>query len=119
MTVFFAVLAIFALPDFPESTKWLSSEERELALQRMEEDVGVGDQSGEEGTGAAAGLTMAFTDWKVWWMALALTSQVVGLSFNAYFPTLSTTLGYDTTISLVLCAPPWIFTTILAFVVSR
>lgn len=88
-------------------------------MQRMEEDVGVGDSDETEGTGHAAGLIMALTDWKVWWMALALTSQVVGLSFNAYFPTLSKTMGYNTTVSLVLCAPPFIFTTIVAFVLSR
>ena len=85
----------------------------------MEEDVGVGDQDETEGSGHMAGLWLALTDWKVWWMAVALTAQIVGLSFNAYFPTLSQTLGYSTTITLVLCAPPFIWTTIVAFAVSR
>lgn len=50
---------------------------------------------------------------------MALSSYVVGLSFNSYFPTLTATMGYSPTISLLLCAPPWIFTTITAFIVAR
>ncbi|KAF8915937.1 MFS general substrate transporter [Mucidula mucida] len=119
LTIFIAVIAIFVLPDFPATTKWLSPLERELAMQRMEEDVGVGDQGETEEGGQIRGLILAIKDWKVWWMSLALTAQVIGLSFNAYFPTLSQTMGYSYTISLVLCAPPFIFTTIMAFIVSR
>lgn len=69
---------------------------------------------------------LAIKDWKVWWLAVALTGQVVGLSFNVYFPSehidwgrnvynhcfilaLTSTLGYNRTISLLLCAPPWGF----------
>ena len=85
----------------------------------MEEDyVGIGDQ-GDIENGNRAGFISAMTDWKVWWLALALTSMVVSLSFNAFFPTLSATLGYNRTITLLLCAPPWIFATLVAFVVTR
>jgi hypothetical protein len=117
LTMAIAAVAIFILPDFPTTTRWLSPKERALALRRMEEDAGIGDQ--EETEGGASGLWQAITDWKVWWLALALTSQVVALSFNAYFPTLSATMGYNTTVTLLLCAPPFIFAAILAFVLSR
>ncbi|THG98202.1 hypothetical protein EW026_g3943 [Hermanssonia centrifuga] len=122
LTIFVAICAIFILPDFPATTKrggWLSEEERRLAMRRMEEDAGVGDEAETEVGGHAAGLVMALKDWKVWWMSLAMTSQVVCLSFNAYFPTLSATMGFGPTVSLLLCAPPFIFTAILAFFVSR
>ncbi|KXN83674.1 hypothetical protein AN958_00815 [Leucoagaricus sp. SymC.cos] len=118
LTIAIATAAIFILPDFPTTTRWLSPQERALAIKRMEEDAGVGDeQETEEGTGR--GLIMALTDWKVWWLALALTSQVVALSFNAYFPTLSATLGYNRTVTLLLCAPPFVFAALVAFVLSR
>lgn len=113
-----AVISIFVLPDFPTTTRWLSPEERALALKRMEEDAGVGDENETE-HGHGAGLWMALTDWKVWWMAVALTSQVIALSFNAYFPTLTGTLGYSPTVTLLLCAPPFLFSVIICFVVSR
>ncbi|KAH8106003.1 MFS general substrate transporter [Cristinia sonorae] len=121
LTIFVAICAIFILPDFPSTTrgKWLSDQERALALKRMEEDAGVGDEAETETGGHLTGLILALKDWKVWWMAVALTSQVVALSFNAYFPTLSATMGFNTTISLLLCAPPFAFTAAEAFFLSR
>ncbi|KAG7449314.1 MFS general substrate transporter [Guyanagaster necrorhizus] len=122
LTVFIAILAIFILPDFPATTKWLSPLERQLAIQRMEEDVGVGDQNETEDGSPMNGLWLALKDWKIWWMSLALTAQVVGLSFNQYFPTLrlvNATMGFNRTVTLLLCAPPFVFTTILSFIISR
>jgi hypothetical protein len=43
--------------------------------------VGNGAEGGE--TRPIEGLLMALRDWKVWWLALALTAMVVSLSFNA------------------------------------
>ena len=119
LTVFFAFVAIFVLPDFPATSTWLSPLERRLAEKRLEEDIGVGDNDETEKRGHLQGLILAFSDWKVWWLALTLTSMVVSLSFNAFFPTLSKTMGYNNTVTLLLCAPPWIFATICAFVVTR
>ena len=119
LTIFVAFCAIFILPDFPATTRrqWLSEEERALAMRRMQEDVGVGDEAETEVT-QMQGLVMAVTDWKTWVMALALASQVACLSFNGYFPTLAATMGFDTTVTLLLCAPPFAWTAIEAFVVS-
>ncbi|KAI0952281.1 hypothetical protein AcV7_008144 [Taiwanofungus camphoratus] len=120
LTIFFAICAIFILPDFPATSHtWLSPIEVQLAEKRMEEDVGVGDEGQTEAGGQFGGLTMALTDWKVWWLALALTSMVISLSFNAFFPTLSATMGFSTTITLLLCAPPWAFATLVAFAMTR
>ena len=107
------------LPDFPATSSWLSPLERRLAEKRLEEDVGSIDKDQKESGNHFEGLVMAFSDWKVWWLALALTSMVISLSFNAFFPTLSKTMGFDTTVTLLLCAPPWVFATICAFLVTR
>ena len=117
LTMAVAVLAIFILPDFPHNTRGLTPRERALAMRRMEEDVGVGDE--DETETSASGFWLAVTDLKVWWFAFALTSQVVALSFNAYFPTLAATLGYNPTISFILCAPPFLFTVIVAAFLSQ
>lgn len=119
LTIAIAVVAIFVLPDFPATTKWLTPQERALALKRLEEDVGPSDQDEAEQGGMASGFWAAVTDWKVWWLALTLTSETVALSFNAYFPTLSATMGFNRTITLLLCAPPFAITAIAAFTVSR
>ena len=116
--MFIALCAIFILPDFPATTKGLTDLERRLAMRRMEEDAGVGDE-GETEVGQIQGMWMALKDWRMWVMALAMTGQVIALSFNAYFPTLSATLGYNRTITLLLCAPPFAWTAIEAYIVSR
>ncbi len=108
---------MFVLPDFPTNTRWLTPEERALALRRLEEDVGVknsGETDSEEG-----GFWAAVTDWRVWWLALTLTSQTVALSFNAFFPTLSATLCFNSTVTLLLCAPPFAIAAVAAFLLSR
>lgn len=121
MTICVAICAIFILPDFPTTTtsrSWLTAEEQALAQLRMEEDVGADDEI-ECSKGGESGLKQAFSDWKVWWLALAMTLLNVLLSFNAFFPTLSATLGYSSTVSLLLCSPPWVFATCVAFFMSR
>jgi len=121
LTILVAILAMFVLPDFPENTRgFLSPEEVRLAQLRMLEDVGVSDDKETERRGSRLpGFLEALGDWRVYWLALALTSLVVSLSFNAFFPTLTATLGYSPTVTLLLCAPPWIFATMVAFAVSR
>jgi hypothetical protein len=59
-----------------------------LAEKRLEEDVGLGDES-DTGKGQKdgqslplAGLKMAVLDPKVWWLAFALTAMTVSLSYN-------------------------------------
>ncbi|KAF8609699.1 MFS general substrate transporter [Ceratobasidium sp. AG-I] len=119
LTIAVAVVAVFILPDFPSTTRWLSPMERRLAEVRMAEDAGGESDHDTVAEGPFHGFMLAVRDWKVWWLALALTAQVVGLSFNAYFPTLTATLGYSRTVSLLLCAPPWAFATIVAFINAR
>lgn len=138
LTVFVAICSIFILPDFPETPSgWLTSAERSLALQRMAEETGVGEDLrifSESESGLRndeqnipkhpqdimqIGLRLALADWKVWWLAVTIGSMAVALSFNAFFPTLSATMGYNETISLLLCSPPWIFATVSALIVSR
>ena len=121
LTILIAVIAVFILPDFPQHSHWfLTSEEMRLAELRMQEDVGIDDSDGTQCKGSRVpGLLEALSDWRVYWLAFALTSLVVSLSFNAFFPTLTATLGYSPTVTLLLCAPPWIFATVGALAVSR
>ncbi|KAF8511733.1 hypothetical protein BU17DRAFT_54478 [Hysterangium stoloniferum] len=98
-------------------TKSPSPLERKLAMLRMVEDVGeVDEKDKDEEHSQWMGLTLAATDWKVWWLAFALLSQTVSLSFNVYFPTLTATLGFiSTTVTLLLTAPPWFFAAFVLF----
>lgn len=115
--MFIAICAIFILPDFPHNTRWLTAEERALAISRLVKD-GHGSAALGKKT-SIQGLWDAVSDWKVWWFAAAFIVQLTGQSFYISFPTLSATMGYNTTVTLLLCAPPWVFSTIVAFALSR
>ncbi|CAA7259721.1 unnamed protein product [Cyclocybe aegerita] len=124
VTILVAIWSMTILPDFPEtSSGWLTPAEKSLAIRRMAEDVGhredIPEQSMKGSLGRWPGLYLAVTDLKVWWLAIALLFMCVSLSFHAYFPTLSATMGYGTTVSLLLCAPPWLFATAAALALSR
>jgi hypothetical protein len=56
-----------------------------------------------------AGLIMAVKDLKIYVMMLTFTAYVVGLSFNAFFPSLTKTLGFGYVTTLLMSAPPWAF----------
>ncbi|KZT72525.1 MFS general substrate transporter [Daedalea quercina L-15889] len=123
LTIFVAACAVFVLPDFPSTShRWLSPLEARLAKRRMAEEVGAPDDGGDDSgaqTSRFPGLRTALADGKVWCLALALASMVASLSFNAFFPTLCATMGYSPTATLLLCAPPWGFATLVALAVTR
>jgi hypothetical protein len=78
VTFVIAIIGFFLLPDFPHNTKWLTQEERDLAVSRMALDtVGKGEK-----TSVWAGFNQAAKDPMVW--IFAMMAHMVG------FPLLST-----------------------------
>ncbi|KAF8624306.1 hypothetical protein AX15_005937 [Amanita polypyramis BW_CC] len=112
ITIFVSLNSMWLLPDYPHNTRWISPMERRLAQARLADDVGEADRDNIEDS-PLAGLKMAITDSKVQLFALMSLSQLLGLSFVQYFPTLTATFGYNTTISLLLAAPPWILASVV------
>ncbi|KAI5119172.1 hypothetical protein M0805_008655 [Coniferiporia weirii] len=112
ITILVGFLAMWALPDYPNNTRWLSPAERRLAQVRLAEDAGEADQDGSEDS-MWSGFKLACQDIKVPIFSVMTAAQLLGLSFVNFFPTLTSTLGFNTTISLLLAAPPWIFATIV------
>ncbi|GJE91439.1 MFS general substrate transporter [Phanerochaete sordida] len=115
MTVFIGMLAVWTLPDYPHNTRWLSKAERRLAQVRLAEDAGEADEDSVHDT-ALTGLKQALLDPKVYIFAIMTCSLLLGSSFVNFFPTLTATLGFSTTVSLLLAAPPWILATALCCV---
>ncbi|KAJ3484027.1 hypothetical protein NLI96_g5906 [Meripilus lineatus] len=112
ITICIGFIAVFLLPDYPHNTRWLSPAQRRLAQVRLAEDAGEADEDSSEES-AFTGLKLAIKDPKVSIFAVMTCSQLLGLSFVNFFPTLTATLGFSTTISLLLAAPPWIWATIV------
>ncbi|KAG5723882.1 hypothetical protein E4T56_gene9826 [Termitomyces sp. T112] len=78
----------------------------------MAEDTGEADKDHSK-EHALEGLKMALKDPLVYIFAIQTTFGLIGLSFSSFFPTLTKTLGFSTTTSLLLAAPPWLFAAIL------
>ncbi|KAK0349478.1 hypothetical protein LTR94_032957, partial [Friedmanniomyces endolithicus] len=55
------------------------------------------------------GMKLAFTDPKTYVLAIMYHGTTGAAGFQNFFPTLTKTLGYNSTISLILVAPPYIF----------
>ncbi|KAJ2931576.1 hypothetical protein H1R20_g5438, partial [Candolleomyces eurysporus] len=121
LTIIVAFMAIYILPDFPETTTgWLTPTEQALAVRRMVEDAGGHTGLDIPGkSGQFHGFSLAIRDKKVWFLALSLICFVISLSFNAYFPTLTATLGFSPTITLLLCSPPWLVATVISLYNAR
>ncbi|KAH8708571.1 major facilitator superfamily domain-containing protein [Phaeosphaeriaceae sp. PMI808] len=114
-TMVIAIAAIFILPDLPHNSHGFTEEERAVAVFRMTEDVGEADEDSAEQS-PYAGLIMAVKDAKIYVMMLTFAAYVVGLSFNAFFPTLTKTLGFPYITTLLMSAPPWAFACIVSLI---
>jgi hypothetical protein len=106
-----AALTMKICPDYPGTTKWLTDEERKLAVLRIAEEAHQDDNRAE--VTAVQGAWLAFADpvlYLIWFMQLGLNTAA---SFINFFPTIVKTLGYDQTTTLLLSAPPYVFAAIL------
>lgn len=113
-TMLIALSAIIILPDLPHNTRGFTEEERAVAVLRMTEDVGEADVDSE--MSPFAGLISAVKDLKIYVMMLTFTAYVVGLSFNAFFPTLTQTLGFGYVPTLLMSSPPWLFSCLVSLI---
>ncbi|KAH8668461.1 major facilitator superfamily transporter [Xylariales sp. PMI_506] len=107
LTVACAGIAVFILPDYPMTTTWLSEREKMIAAKRLALDAGVAEATEDES--ALHGLKLAVTDPKVWLLGITYHATIMGLSFSYFFPSITQSLGYNSTKTLLLTAPPWIW----------
>lgn len=97
-----AIITMFLLPDYPNNTRWLTVEERELAHNRIRQDtVGL-----EESKGVRVGFFEAIRDPKLYLFGLMQNMHLNATSFNQFFPSVVSALGYNSTITLLLTSPP-------------
>lgn len=59
ITIFVALCAVFILPDFPDTTRWLSPQEKFIAQSRLVDD------GGEDDTGKGEAKSSLQTFWSI------------------------------------------------------
>ncbi|OAA69694.1 Major facilitator superfamily domain, general substrate transporter [Cordyceps fumosorosea ARSEF 2679] len=92
MTIGFAVIAIFILPDFPATTRWLTPEEREYAIRRLAKD---NNYTLLEAPGHWQSFMQAVKDWRTWVFVLAQSLCTCAGTITYFIPTLMVALGYE------------------------
>ncbi|KAL2038962.1 hypothetical protein N7G274_008302 [Stereocaulon virgatum] len=115
ITIFIAFLAYLTLPNFPRTTKWLTENERQLAIWRLDEDIGEDDWIDSQQQTFFQGMKLAFQDIKMWILMVILFGFVASGTVTNLFPTVVKTLGYSSVISLLLTVPPYILAVITTF----
>jgi hypothetical protein len=107
-----AFTAIFILPNFPRTTKWLTEEERQFAIWRLTEDVGSDDWKGTSEQTLFHGFKLAVKDIRVWVLTIMITGIVSAGGVTNFFPTVVQTLNYGTIETLLLTTPPYVLAVI-------
>lgn len=116
-TIVTVPFAYFILPDLPANTKWLSEQERDMALWRVRREVGKDDWTSTEEQSTMFGFKMAMRDVKVWIGGVGLMFYVAaGSGVTNFFPSVVASLNYGTTQTLLLTVPPYILCVITTFI---
>jgi len=100
ITIGVALTAIFVLPDYPATTKWLSEEEKAFAQWRLARDADEEDDN--TATNLWQGLKSALVDYKLYLFILLQHVSLVTQTFQYFFPSIVKTLGYGKTETLLL-----------------
>lgn len=105
-TVGIGSICAFVIPEFPHNSRMLTPIQRDLAVWRIESEAGAAEGTEKEST--LRGFVQALSDPKLLLLiACNFFSQGQGSIAN-YFPTLIGALGFSSTISLLLTAPPYV-----------
>ena len=115
LTVFIGIVIIFILPDFPSTWKRLSPEMKHVANRRLAVEAAEADVDEAGGMSQVKGFKLAMADPKTYMLAIAYMCITGSSGFQNFFPTLTATLGYNHIVSLLLCAPPYIFMVFWSF----
>ena len=112
-TVGIGVICACIMPEFPHNSRILSQIERDLTVWRIESESGAAEASEKESV--LRGFAKALSDPKLVLLIFCnMLSQTQG-SIASYFPTLVGSLNFNSTISLLLTAPPYILAGIVYY----
>ncbi|KAI0002596.1 major facilitator superfamily domain-containing protein [Russula compacta] len=114
-TILLGLIAIRFLPDRPETTRFLTEEERKMALARANRDT-----AGDIGYHVnKRHVVDAFKDWRIYLGGVIYFGANAALaSISAFLPTIITTFGYTNAVAQLLTVPPYAVTSIVISILS-
>ncbi|KAI9008886.1 major facilitator superfamily domain-containing protein [Phycomyces nitens] len=114
-TLLLAIASYFALPDFPENSKFLNERERELVVHRLKVDAGPSIET----EFSWKQFRMAFTDWKVYMHSLIYICGSTPLySLSLFLPSIISGMGYTNLSAQAMSAPPYAIACCFTIVVA-
>ncbi|RXW14895.1 hypothetical protein EST38_g10960 [Candolleomyces aberdarensis] len=109
LTIALGLTAWFFIPDFPDQNRFLTQEQTELVLSRVEKDRG--DSVPDSFT--VAKVVRHLSDWKIWVFGLMYFCTTVPAYAISFFVTnILLGMGWSMSAALLLSAPPYIFAAI-------
>ena len=90
-----ALFAWAVLPDWPSTTKWLSREEKSVAVRRLQLDgIAISGSTIEENLGYGSALRLALADWRLYPLILMYMLVTGSQTIQYFIPALVGHLGY-------------------------
>ncbi|KAM3068803.1 hypothetical protein ACMFMG_010971 [Clarireedia jacksonii] len=109
ITVVFGTVAILFLPHTPSQSKFLTEEERHIAVERMKLDSHGAAPTGSVDSEKFAWhwVKMAVFNWNTWLLSLNFFAVITPIySFSLFLPTIISALGYTRVNANLLTVPP-------------
>ncbi|KAL2793516.1 major facilitator superfamily domain-containing protein [Aspergillus keveii] len=110
-----AILVWFFLPDYPESARWLTAEEKELATRRLQIEGSKGDAKSMRWADAKAVLM----DWRLYLhYAVYFGISTPYSSLSLFTPSITAGLGYQNLKAQLMTVPPYAVSYVVTVVVA-
>lgn len=110
-----ALFVLFFLPDYPETVKWLSGEERALALRRLR----VEGSKGLHGSDWWEDTRATLVDWRLWGhYAVYFGISAPFSSLSLFTPSITAGLGYEDLQAQLMTVPPYAVAYVVQILVS-
>ncbi|CAE6383704.1 unnamed protein product [Rhizoctonia solani] len=114
-TILVGILVLIFLPARPESTKWLSEEERTIATERLQREV-----QSEARAVNWDHVRLSLLDYRTWMLSILYQSLNVALSsISVFLPTIIRTLGYTNAKAQLMSVPPYACAGVVMLVVAK
>ncbi|KAF2756589.1 major facilitator superfamily transporter [Pseudovirgaria hyperparasitica] len=109
-----AVVVLFILPDYPETVKWLSDDERNLALARLKFEGAKGDVAV-----TWADVKSTLTEWRLYiHYAIYFCISLPFSSLSLFTPSITAGLGYTGLTAQLFTVPPYAVAYVITIVIA-